>query len=157
MNHDYMDFEMDDWDDSEEDEILYESEEFKEQTGQRDRELPESIISDDLPVLPLRGNHQPMPMDRFLDQARCRALIAEEVLIQCIRTLRKQPGGQSGARFICRCSAVPCAGADYQAIFPSNSAGIAGIGVRSSGASFFIHSMNASAAGLSGRWVGCTA
>ncbi len=55
MNHDYMDFEMDDWDDSEEDEILYESDEFKEQTGQRDREAQESIISDDLPVLPLRG------------------------------------------------------------------------------------------------------
>ena len=55
MNHDYLDFEMDDWDDSEEDEILYESDEFKEQTGQRDREQQESIISDDLPVLPLRG------------------------------------------------------------------------------------------------------
>ena len=55
MNHDYMDFEMDDWDDSEEDEVLYESDEFKEQTGQRERESQESIISDDLPVLPLRG------------------------------------------------------------------------------------------------------
>ena len=55
MNHDYTDFEMDDWDDSEEDEVLYESEEFKEQTGQREREPAESIISDDLPVLPLRG------------------------------------------------------------------------------------------------------
>jgi ATP-dependent Lon protease len=50
-----MDFEMDDWDDSEEDEVIFESEEFKEQTGQRDRELQDSIISDDLPVLPLRG------------------------------------------------------------------------------------------------------
>ena len=55
MNNDYMDFEMDDWDDSEEDEVIYESEEFKEQTGQRDRDTQESIISDDLPVLPLRG------------------------------------------------------------------------------------------------------
>jgi ATP-dependent Lon protease len=55
MNHDYMDFEMEDWDDSEEDEVIFESEEFKEQTGQRDRELQDSIISDDLPVLPLRG------------------------------------------------------------------------------------------------------
>ena len=54
-NNDYMDFEMDDWDDSEEDEVIFESEEFKEQTGQRDRDLQESIISDDLPVLPLRG------------------------------------------------------------------------------------------------------
>ena len=55
MNNEYMDFEMDDWDDAEEDEVIFESEEFKEQTGQRDRELQESIISDDLPVLPLRG------------------------------------------------------------------------------------------------------
>jgi ATP-dependent Lon protease len=55
MNNDYMDFEMDDWDDSEDDEVIYESEEFKEQTGQRDRDTQESIISDDLPVLPLRG------------------------------------------------------------------------------------------------------
>ena len=55
MNNDYMDFEMDDWDDSEEDEVIFESEEFKEQTGQRDHDLQDSIISDDLPVLPLRG------------------------------------------------------------------------------------------------------
>ncbi|MBK8050561.1 MAG: endopeptidase La [Anaerolineales bacterium] len=46
---------MDDWDDSEEDEVIFESEEFKEQTAERDRQLTESIISDDLPVLPLRG------------------------------------------------------------------------------------------------------
>ena len=55
MNHDYMDFELDDWDDSEEDEVLYESEEFKEQAAELDRQAAESIISDDLPVLPLRG------------------------------------------------------------------------------------------------------
>jgi ATP-dependent Lon protease len=55
MAYDYMDFEMEDWDDSEDDEVLYESEEFKEQTSQLERDAVESIISDDLPVLPLRG------------------------------------------------------------------------------------------------------
>ncbi len=54
MNYDLMDFEMDDWDDEEEDEILYESEEFREQNLPAER-ANEPIISDDLPVLPLRG------------------------------------------------------------------------------------------------------
>ena len=54
MNYDLMDFEMDDWDDEEEDEILYESEEFREQNLPAER-ASEPIISDDLPVLPLRG------------------------------------------------------------------------------------------------------
>ena len=54
MNYDLMDFEMDDWDDEDEDEILYESEEFREQALPAER-ANEPIISDDLPVLPLRG------------------------------------------------------------------------------------------------------
>ena len=58
MNYDLMDFEMDDWDDEDEDEILYESEEFA------NRHCPpnanEPIISDDLPVLPLRVVIYPM-------------------------------------------------------------------------------------------------
>ncbi|MCX6040334.1 MAG: LON peptidase substrate-binding domain-containing protein [Caldilinea sp.] len=44
---------MDDWEDSE-DEVIYESEEFREQNSVLERQ-PEPIISDDLPVLPLRG------------------------------------------------------------------------------------------------------
>ena len=55
MQNDYMDFEVDDWDDGEEDEILYESDEYKEQIADMDRQSAESLISDDLPVLPLRG------------------------------------------------------------------------------------------------------
>jgi ATP-dependent Lon protease len=42
----------DDWDESEEDMVLFESEEF---TADDDTETLETIISDDLPVLPLRG------------------------------------------------------------------------------------------------------
>ncbi|MBE2236876.1 MAG: endopeptidase La [Caldilineaceae bacterium] len=45
---------MDDWDEDGEDEVLYESDEFREQNSPVER-LPEPIISDDLPVLPLRG------------------------------------------------------------------------------------------------------
>lgn len=54
MNYDSMDFEMDEWDDDGEDEVLYESEEFREQSSPIERHS-EPIISDDLPVLPLRG------------------------------------------------------------------------------------------------------
>ncbi|MFZ1771661.1 MAG: endopeptidase La [Caldilinea sp.] len=54
MNYDSIDFEMDDWDEDGEDEVLYESDEFREQNSPVER-LPEPIISDDLPVLPLRG------------------------------------------------------------------------------------------------------
>ncbi|MBW7882913.1 MAG: endopeptidase La [Caldilineaceae bacterium] len=46
---------MDDWDDNNDDEVLYESEEFKEQAASAEKQLAEPIISDDLPVLPLRG------------------------------------------------------------------------------------------------------
>ena len=55
MHNEFMDFEVDDWDDGEEDEVLFESEEFKEQVAELDRQTVESLISDDLPVLPLRG------------------------------------------------------------------------------------------------------
>ena len=54
MNYDMMDFEMGDWDDEDEDEVLYESEEFREQTLPAER-TNEPIVTDDLPVLPLRG------------------------------------------------------------------------------------------------------
>ncbi|MFN3979425.1 MAG: endopeptidase La [Caldilinea sp.] len=45
---------MDDWDSDSDDEVLYESDEFREQNSSVERH-PEPIISDDLPVLPLRG------------------------------------------------------------------------------------------------------
>ena len=54
MNYDSMDFEMDDWEEDGEDEVLYESDEFREQNSPIERHQ-EPIISDDLPVLPLRG------------------------------------------------------------------------------------------------------
>ena len=54
MNYEYNDFEMEDWED-EDDEVLYESEEYKVQSAELERQLPEPLISDDLPVLPLRG------------------------------------------------------------------------------------------------------
>ncbi len=54
MNYDPIDFEMDDWDSDSDDEVLYESDEFREQNSSVERH-PEPIISDDLPVLPLRG------------------------------------------------------------------------------------------------------
>jgi len=46
---------LDDWDDAEEDEVLYESEELSRQFTLEDEEAMESIVADDLPVLPLRG------------------------------------------------------------------------------------------------------
>ncbi len=46
---------LDDWDDAEEDEVLYESEELSRQFTLEDEETAESIVADDLPVLPLRG------------------------------------------------------------------------------------------------------
>ncbi len=55
MNQDYMDYELDEWDDSDEDEVLYESDEYREQINELEGNVAESIISDDLPVLPLRG------------------------------------------------------------------------------------------------------
>ena len=47
-------FDIDDWDDQEEDEILFESAELTEPFGS-DLSAVESIISDVLPILPLRG------------------------------------------------------------------------------------------------------
>ena len=54
MSHEFAHLGLEDWDSPEEDEILYESEEFAEQEA---GELAnhDSILSDDLPVLPLRG------------------------------------------------------------------------------------------------------
>ncbi|GIV68476.1 MAG: endopeptidase La [Caldilinea sp.] len=53
MNYESIDFEMDDWE-SGEDEVIYESEEFREQNSPIEQH-PEPLISDELPVLPLRG------------------------------------------------------------------------------------------------------
>lgn len=55
MNNSYMYADLDDWDDAEEDEVLYESEELSRQFTLEDEEAMESIVADDLPVLPLRG------------------------------------------------------------------------------------------------------
>ena len=46
---------LDDWDDAEEDEVLYESEELSRQFTLENEEAIDSIVADDLPVLPLRG------------------------------------------------------------------------------------------------------
>lgn len=46
---------LDDWDDAEEDEVLYESEELSRQFTLENEEPIDSIVADDLPVLPLRG------------------------------------------------------------------------------------------------------
>lgn len=53
MNYESLDFDMDDWE-SGEDEVLYESEEFREQHSPIEARS-EPLISDELPVLPLRG------------------------------------------------------------------------------------------------------
>ncbi len=53
MNQDYGDFELDEWGSSE-DEILFESEEFADEFESAE-EGDEAFISDELPVLPLRG------------------------------------------------------------------------------------------------------
>jgi len=53
MNYESLDFDMDDWE-SGEDEVLYESEEFREQNSPIEQRS-EPLISDELPVLPLRG------------------------------------------------------------------------------------------------------
>lgn len=46
---------LDDWDDAEEDEVLYESEELSRQFSLENEEPIDNIVADDLPVLPLRG------------------------------------------------------------------------------------------------------
>ena len=53
MRNDYDDFELDDWDGIE-DEVIYESEELANAFDQL-TENADSVISDELPVLPLRG------------------------------------------------------------------------------------------------------
>lgn len=47
--------EMDDWDEPEEDQVIFESEEYQEQVNAELNQQTPSIISDDLPILPLRG------------------------------------------------------------------------------------------------------
>ncbi len=47
--------EMDDWDEPEEDQVIFESEEYQEQVNAELNQQFTSIISDDLPILPLRG------------------------------------------------------------------------------------------------------
>jgi ATP-dependent Lon protease len=54
MTQDLTPFEMEDWDDGDEDQVLFESEEFAERYN-REPDKPEIIPADDLPVLPLRG------------------------------------------------------------------------------------------------------
>lgn len=54
MKNDMKSIDMEDWDDDDDDEVLFESDEFNEQDSDEDSAL-NTIISDDLPVLPLRG------------------------------------------------------------------------------------------------------
>ncbi|MCC6169676.1 MAG: LON peptidase substrate-binding domain-containing protein, partial [Caldilineaceae bacterium] len=49
-----MNFDPDEWDDGDEDQVLYESEEYAERYN-FEPEKTEAIPADDLPVLPLRG------------------------------------------------------------------------------------------------------
>jgi ATP-dependent Lon protease len=55
MNNNYTYADLSDWDDAEEDEVLYESEELSRQFAIEDEEPVDNIVADDLPVLPLRG------------------------------------------------------------------------------------------------------
>lgn len=55
MNNPHMYADLDDWDDAEEDEVLYESEELSRQFTLETEDPIDSIVADDLPVLPLRG------------------------------------------------------------------------------------------------------
>ncbi|MCB0098795.1 MAG: LON peptidase substrate-binding domain-containing protein, partial [Caldilineaceae bacterium] len=48
-------FDYDDWDDAADDQVLYESEEYVNQQEMQEEEESNAQISDDLPVLPLRG------------------------------------------------------------------------------------------------------
>jgi ATP-dependent Lon protease len=54
MQQDLFEMQMDDWDDGEEDQVLYESEEYNERFNMQTDKV-ESIPADDLPILPLRG------------------------------------------------------------------------------------------------------
>jgi ATP-dependent Lon protease len=55
MNNPNIYADLDDWDDTEEDEVLYESEELSRQFTLEDEAPVDSIVADDLPVLALRG------------------------------------------------------------------------------------------------------
>ncbi|OUC08218.1 hypothetical protein RY27_10295, partial [Litorilinea aerophila] len=54
MVNDFMDFGLEDWDEDDEDQVLYESEEFSKRYN-FEVEKAEPLSTDDLPVLPLRG------------------------------------------------------------------------------------------------------
>ena len=54
LTEQFLDYSNDEWDEGGQEEVLYESEEFSEQ-DESEPIKAESIISDDLPVLPLRG------------------------------------------------------------------------------------------------------
>jgi ATP-dependent Lon protease len=54
MRDEYRTVEMDDWDDPEDEQVIFESEEYQEHIAELSRQIS-SIVSDDLPVLPLRG------------------------------------------------------------------------------------------------------
>lgn len=55
MHDGYRTVQMDDWDEPEEDQVIFESEEYQEQVNAELNAQMASIVSDDLPVLPLRG------------------------------------------------------------------------------------------------------
>ena len=54
MANDFLDYDFEDWDEDDEDQVLYESEEFAERYS-FEPEKTDEITTDDLPVLPLRG------------------------------------------------------------------------------------------------------
>jgi ATP-dependent Lon protease len=54
MQQDLFDMQMDDWEDNDEDQVLFESEEYNERFNMQN-DKAENIPADDLPVLPLRG------------------------------------------------------------------------------------------------------
>ncbi len=54
MQEDLFDMQMEEWDDGEEDQVLYESDEYSERFNMQS-DKAENIPADDLPVLPLRG------------------------------------------------------------------------------------------------------
>ena len=54
MSNDFSSFDFDDWNESDEDELIFESQEYSERFD-LEQEPSEDIFSDDLPVLPLRG------------------------------------------------------------------------------------------------------
>jgi ATP-dependent Lon protease len=54
MQQDLFDMNMDEWEDNEEDQVLFESDEYNERFNMQ-AEKAENIPADDLPVLPLRG------------------------------------------------------------------------------------------------------